>query len=255
MHDMIETTLADGIATMAFARPEALNAVTMTLADGVVATCAELNADPTVRAIVLTGQGRAFCAGVDLAEGHGQTPDTVPAWFTRVASTYRAILAVDKPVVAAINGVAAGAGFQMALVSDMRLAAEGARMGQPEINAGIPSIMGSYWMSFHLPRSVNQDLSLTGRLMTADEAMGHGLLHKVVAPDDLAAEAHALATQLAGKPPRAWARTKARFRRLALAEFETTLAEAIEGQQETYATGEPQAIMGEFLARRTAKQS
>jgi len=253
MIEPVTVETSEGIAVLRFNRPDALNAVTIALAEAVCARLADLSADPAVRAVVLTGAGRAFCAGVDLAEAHGQTPDTVPGWFSTVASTYRAILAVDKPVVAAINGAAAGAGFQMALVSDMRLAAEGAKLGQPEINAGIPSIMGAYWMSFHLPRSVNQDLSYTGRLMDAEEAMRHGLLHRIVSAGRVVEDAVALAAQLADKPGAAWRRSKARFRQQALAGFEAALAEAIAGQQETYAAGEPQKVMGEFLARRAAK--
>lgn len=240
----------DDVAVLSFHRPEALNALNTRLAGAVQSSLADLDADPTVRGIILTGHGRAFCTGADLVEAQGQTPDTVPVWFSTLAETYRAILNVSKPVIAAINGPAAGAGFQMALVSDMRLAADGARMGQPEINAGIPSIMGSYWMSFHLPRAVNQDLSYTGRLMATDEAMRHGLLHKVVPAEELLAEACDLAQHLAGKSAPAWAATKARFRREALAGFEAALAEAIEGQQAAFEAGEPQQILGAFLSKK-----
>ncbi|MEM6622634.1 MAG: enoyl-CoA hydratase/isomerase family protein [Pseudomonadota bacterium] len=254
MAEFTQTDITDGIATLSLARPEALNSVTMALADGVVAALADLDRDAAVKAIILTGQGRAFCAGVDLAEGSQQTPETVPGWFSKVAATYKAILEVEKPVIAAINGVAAGAGFQMALCSDMRIAAEGARLGQPEINAGLPSIMGTYWMSLHLPRAVNQDLSLTGRMMEMDEAHRHGLVQHVVPPDDLLAKATEQADLMAGKSAIAFRATKARFRREALAGFDAALDEAVTTQRMAFQAGEPQRIMGEFLAKRATKR-
>ena len=87
----------------------------------------------------------------------------------------------------------------MSLVSDLRVAHPGVRLGQPEINAGIPSVMGSYWMSLHLGWSMNQELSMTGRLMDADEAQHLGLLNRVVAPEEVITTACDLASQLAGK--------------------------------------------------------
>jgi len=152
--------------------------------------------------------------------------------------------------VAAINGIAAGAGFQMALVSDLRIAHEGARLGQPEINAGIPSIMGSYWMSLHLGWSMNQELSFTGRLMTAAEARELRLINHLVAPDQLIAKACEVAEELAQKPATAWVRTKARFREIAMAGFEEAFRAGVLGQQEAFARGEPQAVIDAFLASR-----
>ncbi|MEM0987571.1 MAG: enoyl-CoA hydratase/isomerase family protein [Pseudomonadota bacterium] len=250
----VSITINDGIARLILNRPQALNALTTPMARALQQALAELDADDQVRAIVITGQGRAFCAGVDLEEAAAQTPETAPGWFTTVAQTYRAIVVVDKPVVAAINGVATGGGFQIALVSDMRIAAQGARLGQPEINAGLPSIMGTYWMSLHLPRAVNQDLSLTGRMMEMDEARRHGLVQHVVPPDDLLAKATEQADLMAGKSGIAFRATKARFRREALAGFDAALDEAVTTQRTAFQAGEPQRIMGEFLAKRAAKR-
>jgi enoyl-CoA hydratase/carnithine racemase len=240
----------DGVAVLTMDREGSLNAMTVELARAVVAALAEADADDGVRGIVLTGAGRrAFCAGVDLDEARRQEPATIEAWFGAICGVYRAILDTSKPVVAAINGVAAGAGFQMALACDMRLAAPHARLGQPEIAAGIPSIMGAHWMSLHLPWSVNQDLSFTGRLMDAEEAAALHLL-RIVPADVLADEAAALARTLGARPSVAWARTKARFRELALRGFDEAFRAGVLGQQEAFARGEPQAIMQAFLDRR-----
>ena len=250
MPDLAPIAVREGVAVLTMDREASLNAMSTALARAVVAALAEADADGGVEGIVLTGAGRrAFCAGVDLEEAQGQEPATVEGWFGTICSVYRAILDTKKPVVAAINGVAAGAGFQMALVSDMRLAAPHARLGQPEIRAGIPSIMGAHWMGLHLPWSVNQELSLTGRLMDADEAAALRLL-RVVPADGLIDEAAALARELGSRPATALARTKARFRELALRGLDEAFSAAVQGQQEAFAKGEPQAIMQAFLARR-----
>ena len=248
---MIEITRHDAIAVLSFNRAAKRNAVSVELARGIVAGLAELDADDAVAGIVLTGAGdRAFCAGVDLAEARAVQVAEIEGWFGTVCAIYGQILMTEKPVIAALNGVAAGAGFQIALVCDQRVAHPGVRMGQPEINAGIPSIMGTHWMRLHLGWSMVQDLSFTGRLLEADEALRLGLINHMVAEDEVVAKASAVASALAGKPGVAWARTKARFRELALEGFDQAFRAAVLGQQEAFAAGEPQAIMDAFLARR-----
>ena len=233
MSDVVEIERAGDIAVLRFNRPDNLNAISIALAKGIAATLIELDSDDTVKGIVLTGAGeRAFCAGVDLFEARGMQVADIENWFGTACNIYKQILLTNKPVIAAINGIAAGGGFQIAMVSDLRVAHPGARMGQPEINAAIPSIMGSYWMSLHLGWSKNQELSMTGRLMEADEA-----------------------DRLAGKPAVAWARTKARFREIALAGFDEAFRAGVLGQQESYAKGEAQAIIEAFLASRGAGKS
>ena len=250
MTRLVPIELRDGVAVLTMDREGALNAMTTELAGAVGSALAEADADGAASGIVLTGAGRrAFCAGVDLAEARAQEPSTVEGWFGAICGVYRAILGTRKPVVAAVNGVAAGAGFQAALVCDMRLAVPHARLGQPEISAGIPSIMGVHWMSLHLPWSVNQELSFTGRLMNAEEAAALRLL-RVVPADDLLDEAAALARDLGSKPATAWSRTKARFREVALRGFDEAFRAAVLGQQEAFARGEPQAIMQAFPERR-----
>ncbi len=238
------------VAILRFNRDHALIAVSQALAAGVSEGLIALDARDDVDAIVLTGAGsRAFCAGVDLREGRNVVPADVEVWFGNVCNIYRQILATKKPVIAAINGV----GFQIALVSDMRVAHPGARLGQPEINAGIPSIMGAYWMSLHLGWAKNQELSFTGRLMEAAEAERLGLISYLVAADEVLPKAVAVARELAAKPKVAWARTKARFREIAMAGFDEAFRAGVLGQQEAFAKGEPQAIMQAFLDSRARK--
>ena len=176
--DAVEVERAGDIAILRFNRPKNLNAISIALAQGIATTLIELDSDDTVKGIVLTGSGeRAFCAGIDLMEARGMQVADIEQWFGTACNVYKQILLTNKPVIAAINGIAAGGGFQIAMVSDLRVAHPGARLGQPEINAAIPSIMGSYWMSLHLGWSKDQELSMTGRLMEAAEAEGLGLIN------------------------------------------------------------------------------
>ena len=252
MTDVVRTDRDDdGIAVLTLNRPRALNAVSIDLARALAAALEACGREDSTRAVVLTGAGdRAFSAGVDLREASTMEVSRIEEWFGTVCRTYTSILAVDKPVVAALNGLAAGAGFQIALASDLRVGHPGIRMGQPEINAGLPSVMGSYWMTLHLGWAKNQELSYTGRFMDCAECERLGLLAAVVEAGQVLDRAKELAGELAAKAPIAFRRTKARFRELAMRGFEEAFRAGTLGQQAAYAEGVPQAIMAEFLARR-----
>jgi enoyl-CoA hydratase len=252
MEDVIKIDRRDSIAILSLNRPNSLNALTQDLARTISDSLIDLDRDDDVNGIVLTGVGdRSFCAGVDLDEALNVKVEEIESWFGTVCNIYRQILLTDKPVIAALNGVAAGGGFQMALVSDQRVAHNQTKMGQPEINAGIPSIMGSYWMSLHLGWSKNQELSMTGRLLGAQEATELGLINHLVGKNQLLSKACAVAEEFSRKPPNAWKRTKHRFREIALAGFEEAFRAGVLGQQEAYAKGEPQKIMSAFLEKKS----
>ncbi len=245
---LVEDIGANRVVTLN--RPERLNAVSRELARDVVTSLAAANVDDKVQAIVLTGSGRAFSAGADLRQASGLSVADIEPWFRDVAGCYRQILLTDKPVVAALNGTAAGAGFQIALVSDWRVGHAETRMAQPEINAGLPSIMGSYLMTFHVPWSLNQELSYSGRAMEAEECRRLGLLNELVESADVLPRALARAGELAGKARVAFRATKARFRELVLRGFDEAYLAVVRGMEASYASGEPQKIMGRFLAER-----
>lgn len=254
MSNVVDIEILDKVAVLRFNRADALNALTVELARAIADGLIELDRREDVSGIVLTGAGdRSFCAGVDLVEARGVQVHEIEEWFGTVCNIYKQILLTEKPVIAALNGVAAGGGFQMALVSDQRVAHSGARMGQPEINAGIPSVMGSYWMSLHLGWSKNQELSMTGRLLDAEEANSLGLINHLVERDQVVPTACEVARSFADKPTVAWKRTKARFREIALSGFEEAFRAGVLGQQEAYARGEPQAVIDAFMAARAKK--
>ncbi len=254
MSHIIKIEMQRDIAVICFNRPDALNALTVEMAAAISESLIELDARESVKGIVLTGAGeRAFCAGVDLMEARAVSLGDIEQWFGTVCNIYKQILLTNKPVIAALNGVAAGGGFQMALVSDQRVAHAGVSMGQPEINAGIPSIMGSYWMSLHLGWSKNQELSMTGRLLGAEEAHALGLINYLVSQEELIPTACRIARDFASKPSVAWARTKSRFREIALSGFNEAFRAGVLGQQEAYVKGEPQAVIDAFMRARAKK--
>lgn len=249
MSDVVRTEMQGDIALLILNRPKALNAISRDLAHSMADALVRLDADTSVRGIVLTGAGdRSFCAGADLQEARGIEVHQIEDWFGAICNCYRQILMTNKPVIAALNGIASGGGFQMSLVSDLRVGHPGVKLGQPEINAGIPSVMGSYWISLHLGWSMNQELSMTGRMMDAAEAERLGLLNRVVPADAVISTACDLATHLADKFPTAWARTKQRFREIALEGFDEAFRAAVLGQQEAFAKGEPQGFIDSFFA-------
>jgi len=244
----------EGIVGVTLNRPHVLNAVDKALRDALIRTLAALQADPAVRAIIITGAGeRAFCAGQDLEEAAAFGVDDVAAWFTHQRAALQAIRDFTKPAVSALNGVAAGAGFQIGLLCDIRVAHPDIRIGQSEIRAGLASVIGSHLMTLHFGLSKNLELSLTGNLISGHEAHALGVVNVLVPRDDVFTRARAIATDLAARPPNAVRLTKERFRDVTQAGFDAAIAAAIDAGKVAYASGEPQTQMRRFLARRTSK--
>jgi len=202
--------VADAIATITLDRPDSLNALTVPLKVELLAAFRAVARDRSVRAVVLTGAGRAFCAGQDLKER--LEPDAAPLAIElreRYNPIIAAMRALDQPIVGAINGVAAGAGAALAFACDIRLAAEGATFVLAFGRIGLVPDSGSTWF---LPRLVGPakaaELALVGETLSAADAERFGLVARVVPAGSLADEARATATRLAGLAPVALALTK-----------------------------------------------
>jgi 2-(1,2-epoxy-1,2-dihydrophenyl)acetyl-CoA isomerase len=198
-------TVRDGVATVTLARPDAMNALDTALKVALLDRLRADAEDERVRAVVLTGQGRAFCVGQDLAEhAHNleHDPDavwaTVPEHYTPIATL---LATMPKPVVAAVNGVAAGAGAAFAFACDFRVVSERAGFNMAFAGVGLSADSGSSWS---LPRLVGvaraKDLLLRPRTVPADEALALGLATEVVPDDEVADRAQALAAELAAGP-------------------------------------------------------
>ncbi|MBB6307191.1 enoyl-CoA hydratase/isomerase family protein [Xanthobacter tagetidis] len=239
-----------GIATLAIDRPEASNALDDAVRRDFTAALRALAADAAVAAVVLTGTGRSFCAGQDLREAAALDAARVPAWQAAQKAMFQSIRDLEKPCVAALNGAAAGAGFQVALCADIRVAHAGVRMGQPEVKAGIASIVGSYLMTLHLGLSRNVDLSLRGALIGGAEAQALGLVHELVAPEEVLPTARRIAREMADLPELAFRLSKRRFREMTQAGFDAACAAGARAQAECFAAGVPQRVLAARLAER-----
>jgi enoyl-CoA hydratase/carnithine racemase len=256
MPKFIKTERDGDVAVVVLNRPEVLNAWHSAMRVEVTEAMQRLNADASVRAIILTGAGdRAFCAGQDLNETKTFDADRAAAWIDEWRRMYGSIRALDKPLIAALNGVAAGSAFQVALLTDIRIGHFGVRMGQPEINSGIASTLGPWLMREMLGLSRTIELTLSGRMMDAEECHRIGLIHKLVAKDQVMATALETARMLAAKPPVAMRLNKRWFRETTEAGFNQALDTGIRVQKESYASGEPQRYMEKFLAERAKKKS
>jgi enoyl-CoA hydratase/carnithine racemase len=212
-HENLKLTIAGGFATIRLDRPAKRNALSIALRLEVAAALAAVGGDPEVRATIVTGAPPAFCAGMDTTE-FGGDGEHRRALAQSTDAFVNALLEHPKPLIAAVNGAALGGGFVLALLCDLRLASLTARFGFPELAQGIPASYGAARAA--LTVAVARDLSLTGRVIDADEALRLGVV-SAVEPDDarLLALARTRAGEIAAHPERGvtttlgWARSEA----------------------------------------------
>ncbi len=204
----------DHVATITLARPDAMNSLDTATKDALLAAIQRAAGDAEVRCVVLTGSGRAFCVGQDLREHITNiTTQTIEEVWSTVDAHYTPIAlglaTMPKPVVAAVNGVAAGAGLSIAMACDLRLAADTAGFNTAFTGVALSCDTGASWT---LPRLIGptkaMELLLMPRTLDSQEALALGLVNRVVASDDLAVEAATLASTLAQGPTLAYASVK-----------------------------------------------
>jgi 2-(1,2-epoxy-1,2-dihydrophenyl)acetyl-CoA isomerase len=225
----------EGTATwITIDRPEALNALDGPTKQALVEALGEAAGDPGVRAVALTGAGRAFCVGQDLREleqayREGRAPDLADALERHYAPICKLLAGMPKPTVAVVNGVAAGAGVSLALACDLRLASDAARWRLAFSGIALVPDAGSTW---HLPRVVGlsraMEIALLGDWVDAGQALQFGLVNRVWPAEDFPREAEAAVAALASGPTLAFARTKALLRD----HLGTDLAGALAGEAE-----------------------
>ena len=210
MSDEVLYELSGGVATITLNRPDAMNALSVGMKEQLIDAIGRSRDDGEVRALVLTGAGRGFCAGQDLRESFGAGEPTLTEEIrVRYNPLILAIHRCSRPVIAAINGTAAGAGCSLALACDLRIAAESASIVLAFGRIGLVPDSGVSWF---LPRIVGSaraaELALVGDAVRAADAERIGLVSRVVPDDSLAAEARALALRVAAGSPTALALTK-----------------------------------------------
>ena len=230
----VEVRLEDGIQTITLNRPEVLNAFDAAMHRSLQAAFKEAR-DEEVRAVVVTGAGRGFCVGQDLTEFRESAGDIAGRLRGSYHPTILGLRSLEKPVVAAVNGAAAGAGLSLALACDLRLAADSATFVPAFINIGlVPDSGGTLFASRLLGEAKAFEWFATGRRLTAAEAHAWGLVTEVVEADALAARAAALAAELAALPTRGIALTKRLLDHAQTATLEEQLER--EAQLQTVAT-------------------
>jgi len=240
------------VAVVTVDRPEALNALDTATKELLLAAVRELSADETVRAVVLTGAGdKAFVAGADIAQMKDMTPEEARRSAALGQAVMSAIESAPQPWVAAVNGYALGGGCELALACDLRLAAENAKFGQPEIGLGItPGFGGTQRLTRAVGVGWAKQLVLTGRHVRADEALRIGLVQAVVPRGELAARARGLADELAAKSPLAMRYCKAALQAAGDVDLETGQTIERDLFALCFATEDQKEAMAAFLEKR-----
>lgn len=201
-NDTVQITRAEAVMTLTLNRPDKLNAIDSSMHSAFARALAEA-AVPDVRAVVITGAGKGFCVGQDLAE---LTPDADIGELVRTHynANMLALRALAKPVITAVNGVAAGAGLSLAMAGDVRIASKSARFVPAFINiALVPDSGASYFLSRILGPAQALEWMASGRMVDAEEALEWGLVSELVEPDSLAGHAAGIAADWAAKPTHA----------------------------------------------------
>ena len=259
-YENLLVSIEDAIGTVVLNRPDKLNAFAGTMRQELAQCIRELAGDDTVRVLVVTGAGRAFCAGADIGYMRQLLESGDVESFKALVEAGRevvtAIRSVEKPVIASLNGPAAGGGANLALAADLRIASERASIGQTFNRIGLHPDWGG---TFFLPRLVGQskalELIMTGDMVPADEALRIGLVNAVVPHDELEARTRELAENLSRKPPRAIALAKRAVYESEERSLSRMLDTELENQLSCFQTADAREGLLAFLEKRSPQFS
>ena len=250
----LDLTRSGHIATVTINRPEALNALNSAVLSELDAAIDVLSRDDEVYVVILTGAGRSFVAGADIAEMRGFTAVEGKRFGVRGGGVFLKLEQMEKPVIAAVNGFALGGGCELAMACDIRLASEKARFGQPEVGLGITPGFGG---TQRLPRIIGQsramELILTGRTVKADEALAIGLVDAVYPADELMVKATELAEMICANAQIAVRQAKRCIRMGMQADIATGAAFEAEAFGVCCGTQDKAEGMDAFLEKRSEK--
>ena len=233
-----------------------LNSLSSEVMAEVTALFRTLAAEPGLRAVVLTGQGKAFIGGANVDEMAAiASPAEGRAFITKVHGICRAIRDTPLPVIAAINGWCLGAGLEVAAACDLRLAADTAIMGMPEVRLGIPSVVEAALLPSLIGWGRTRRILMTGETFSAQDALAWGLVEEIHPPKLLDAACDALIDRLLDAEPRALALQKALMRRWEELPMSQAIAAGIDAFEDAWTTDEPSKSMARFQAERAAAKA
>jgi 2-(1,2-epoxy-1,2-dihydrophenyl)acetyl-CoA isomerase len=249
-YNTIAVEIEENLCTLTLNRPDKRNAINETMLEELIDFLAKAKDDSNVRALVITGAGKGFSAGADVGEWEAEDPEEAD-WVGKGHRMMLALKDLPKPVIAAVNGVAVGAGCDMALAADVRFGSSYARFGQAYIKVGYcPDNGGTYL----LPRIVGwgkaTEMIFTGDIVEADEAHRIGILNHLTTPENLLAEATAFAKRLAEGPTVAIAQAKINLNKSWLLDFEAELEEERKGGDICHETEDNQEALKAFVEKR-----
>ena len=263
MEQRVSISISDGIADVRLVRADKMNALDAAMFDALVAATERLSGEKAVRVVVLSGEGRAFCAGLDMGRfaamkenggngiAGGEKRDLAARTHGLANFPQQAVWGwrqLPVPVIAAIQGVAFGGGFQLALGADMRLLAPDARMSIMEIKWGlVPDMAGTPILASLVRDDILRDLTYTGRIFSAQEAMSFGLATRIC--DDPLAAAFDLAREIAGKSPDAIRAAKRMLNTLSVDPAPALLAESVEQQKLLGSPNQTEAVRANMEKR------
>ncbi len=251
MSNVLQIEKSESIATLTLSRPKAMNALSTELRADLIEAFRRLSADDEVGVVILTGAGKAFCAGVDLKELGGEAGERSGASAIGAGNPVAAMEACPKPIIGAINGFAITGGFELALGCDLLIASSVALFADTHSRVGV---LPGWGLSQKLPRLIGiaraKELSLTGNFLSAAQAEEWGLVNRVVAPDDLMPTCRALARDMLSCEPKTMRAYKALIDR----GFSLPFAEAISLEREASREHAKQVRAADVAARRRAIQ-
>ncbi len=203
MSEVVRCTFADGIATLVLARPDKLNSLDEAMVEGLIEAADRIDDHPSVRVAILTGDGKAFCAGGDVAAWGGLSPlDMGQSWIRKGHRAFDRLARLKVPLIAAINGHALGGGLELAATADFRLCEAQAKLGLPETGIGmVPGWSGTQRLVARCGGQAVRRLALTGEIVSAEQALSLGLVDEVVPQGEAMSAARAWADRIMTRGP------------------------------------------------------
>lgn len=254
MYKTIVVDKQESIVIVSLNRPDSLNAIDFVMREELKEAMFSISRDDEVRAVIMRGNGRAFCAGGDVTTMGLSAPNAGRKRLRNIHLFYKTLMTMDKPVIAAINGYAAGSGLALACACDFRIASKNAKFAAPFINVGLIPDCGAL---YNLPRLIGiakaKEVTMLGQAFAAEKALDMGLVNRVVEPEELDAAAMELANDLASRSPIALALNKSIINRSFELDLDSSLDYEAYAQDVCMMSEEHKSAVAAFLEKKQKK--